>query len=194
MPTLPALRLCADSAISLISCYGSLFAKNKVNYSFIALNSIFMAAITLLYTLRASSVVRDELTRPVTEININSCLSLVRGISNGREIGDRCSRIVDRLGKSITAMYGRADASDSQVDLEFMAWFGLKSHCNQEYQTDGNIVGGEDATSASHQTYSNALFSTSGMQSIESAWADLFSPDLLIDESINLDFLPLGFA
>lgn len=195
MPTLPALRLCADSAISLISCYGSLFAKNKVNYSFIALNSIFMAAITLLYTLRASSVVRDELTRPVTEININSCLSLVRGISNGRDIGDRCSRIVDRLGKSITAMYDRADTSDKQVDREFMVWFGLKSHCHLEYHGNANITGGEDPLSASQQaSYSDAQFSASGMQSIESAWADLFSPDLMIDESINLDFLPLGFA
>jgi hypothetical protein len=43
VPSFEALRLCVDSSISLISSYASLYAKNKVSYSFIALNSIFMA-------------------------------------------------------------------------------------------------------------------------------------------------------
>ncbi|KAH7123293.1 fungal-specific transcription factor domain-containing protein [Dactylonectria estremocensis] len=125
--TIDAIRLCADSSISLITCYNALYAKNKVTYTFVALNSLFMAAVTMLYSLRASFTLRQELTRDVAESNIRSCASLLRDISNGRAVGQRSAQIITRLGNATLAIFDAAPALGSGVDTEFMSWFGVKS-------------------------------------------------------------------
>jgi hypothetical protein len=48
---LEGLQICADSAINLISSYSSLYVKKKITYTWIALHSLFMSSITMLYTL-----------------------------------------------------------------------------------------------------------------------------------------------
>lgn len=156
-PSISALQLCADSSISLISGYGSLYAKNKVSYSFVALAAIFMAAVTMLYSLRASPQVRRDLTKQVIETNIKTALMLLRGISNGREVAERAAKIVQGLGDAVLALFDHhthniegsgntntntntstsASGSDAapapaappqqEVDREFLSWFGLKS-------------------------------------------------------------------
>ncbi|CAI6099248.1 unnamed protein product [Clonostachys chloroleuca] len=134
------MRLCADSAISLVSCYHSLYAKNKVSYTFVALVSLFMAAITILYVLRASPLLRQELTREVTQSNVASCAAALRRISGGRSVGERSAQIVERLGKSILALFEATETVDEEVDTEFMSWFGLR--CQQpsvESQTTPSI-------------------------------------------------------
>lgn len=123
--TIDAIRLCADSSISLITCYCALYAKNKVTYTFVALNSLFMAAVTMLYSLRASFTLRSELTKEVIESNIRSCTSLLRDISNGRAVGERSAQIITRLGNATLAVFD-APPLDNELDTEFMSWFGLK--------------------------------------------------------------------
>jgi hypothetical protein len=124
--TLDAIRLCADSSISLVSNYSALYAKNKVTYTFVALTSLFMAAVTMLYSLRASSILRQELTRDVVESNIETCMTLLRNISNGRAVGERSVQIIKRLGNATLAIFDSQPEVDNEVDTEFMSWFGLK--------------------------------------------------------------------
>ncbi|KAI8711090.1 Fungal-trans domain-containing protein [Fusarium sp. LHS14.1] len=76
-----SLRLCADSAISLISCYNTLYAKNRISYTFVALNSLFMATVTMLYALRSSPVIRSELSKVIAKADIEMCQRLLRGVS-----------------------------------------------------------------------------------------------------------------
>lgn len=124
--SIDAIRICLDSSISLVSCYNSLYAKNKIVYTFVALNSVFMAAITMLYCIRASAAVRYELTKPVAEANIRSCLNILRGLSYGRAVGQRCAQIIERLHQAVFTVFDQLSDSGEQVDAEFLSWFGLK--------------------------------------------------------------------
>lgn len=127
--TIEALRQCADSSISLISCYAALYAKNKVTYTFVALTSLFMAGVTMLYSLRASAALRQELTRDVVESNIRSCTTLLRDISHGGAVVEKSVGIIQRLGRATLPFFeSNLDPADNQVDTEFMSWFGLKGH------------------------------------------------------------------
>lgn len=124
--TIDAIRLCTDSSISLITCYSTLYAKNKISYSFVALNSLFMAAVTMLYSLRASWILRHELTKQVVDHNVRLVASLLREISAGRAVGDYSARIIERLGTGTLNMFDNAPTPDGEVDTEFLTWFGLK--------------------------------------------------------------------
>ncbi|KAI9046022.1 Zn(II)2Cys6 transcription factor [Aspergillus affinis] len=132
MPSSSDLRVCTESAIGLISSYSSLYARNKIKYTFVAIHSLFMAAVTMLYALRASPPLRQELTKPVVQTNVLTFLTLFRGISNGRIVGEKCSNIVERLGNSILTLFDDVSTSnnavDSEVDTEFQSWFGLQTH------------------------------------------------------------------
>ncbi|RAL07608.1 fungal specific transcription factor domain-containing protein [Aspergillus homomorphus CBS 101889] len=122
------LRTCLESAIGLINSYSALYARNRIKYTFVAIHSLLMAAVTMLYSLRASASLRQELTKPVVQTNIQTFLTLFRGICNGREVGEKCSQIVERLGDSILTLYDDADRTDADVDTEFQSWFGLQTH------------------------------------------------------------------
>lgn len=187
VPSFEALRLCADSSISLISAYSSLYAKNKISYSFIALNSIFMAAVTLLYSLRASSFVRHELTKAVMETNINTCLALFRGISSGREIAERCSAIVSRLGKATLALFDRPQLSNDQVDMEFLSWFGLKS---QNLSSVGKAAAPTNPETTDNLWQQDEVFLVDPMStpSVDGAWRDVFAQGFDWESSFGMDF------
>ncbi|KAI9151510.1 Pyrimidine pathway regulatory protein [Paramyrothecium foliicola] len=146
--TLDAMRLCADSAISMVSCYNSLCAKNKVTYTFVALVSLFMAAVTMLYTLRASPLLRQELTREIAESNVKSCEAVIRRIAGGRSVGQRSAQIIDRLGRATLVVFDSSNTTDNDLDTEFMSWFGLRC---QHPQVEGQPT-----------------------PSIDIAWTDLF--------------------
>lgn len=73
MPSLDHLRICTDSAIGLISAYSSLYARNRIKYTFVAIHSIFMAAVAMLYAIRASSSLRQKLTKPYTVNTPTTC-------------------------------------------------------------------------------------------------------------------------
>ena len=73
--TSQALQTCADSSISLITLYLALYSKNKITYTWIALHSLFMASVTMLYTLFVPEI-RNSTTKGVVESNIKSCLTL----------------------------------------------------------------------------------------------------------------------
>ncbi|KAH7245648.1 fungal-specific transcription factor domain-containing protein [Fusarium tricinctum] len=121
-----SLRLCTDSAISLISCYHTLYAKNRISYTFVALNSLFMAAVTMLYALRSSPVIRSELSKGIAKANIDMCQRLLRGVSDGRSVGERCAAVVGRLGEATMEVFDREQSLNDDIDSEFMSWFGLK--------------------------------------------------------------------
>ena len=150
--TIDSIRLCADSSISLMANYSALYAKNRITYTFVALTSLFMAAVTMLYCLRASATLRSELTREVVEWNIRTCTTLLKDMSNNGIVGKRSTQIIQRLGDATLALFntqnelgasevdapvnglgaGSATAAGvGEVDEEFMSWFGLKSqHLN----------------------------------------------------------------
>jgi hypothetical protein len=85
------LRIGTEAAIDLISSYSSLYARTKLNYTFVATHSLFLAALTMLYALRASPAPRQDLTKPVVNTNIPTFLTLLRSISNERAVGEKCS-------------------------------------------------------------------------------------------------------
>lgn len=148
--SLDAISLCADSAISLIINYSSLHAKNRITYSFVALTSLFMAAVTMLYSIRASSALRRELTREVAESNVGICCTLLRTMSGGRTEGERSAAILQRLGTATLAVFDSGLDVEGGIDTEFLSWFGLKSR---------------------HSELSH------GTPSIDVAWNDLFDND-----------------
>lgn len=124
--SIDSIRLCMDSAISMVGCYNSLYAKNKIVYTFLALNSVFMAAVTILYCIRASSAIRDELSKPVAEANIQSAVRLLQSLSSGRSVGPRCTEIIERLSRAVLTVFDQPAQSEGLVDAEFLSWFGLK--------------------------------------------------------------------
>ncbi|KAL4903850.1 fungal-specific transcription factor domain-containing protein [Aspergillus multicolor] len=121
MPSSEDLRLCMESAIGLINSYSSLYARNRIKYTFVAINSLFMAAVTMLYALRSSPPLRHELSKPVVQTNISTFLTLFRGISNGRAVGEKCSLIIEGLGKSILTLFDEAEPSGVDLDTEFQS-------------------------------------------------------------------------
>lgn len=124
--SIDSIRLCMDSAISMVGCYNALYAKNKIVYTFLALNSVFMAAVTILYCIRASSAIRDELSKSVAEANVQSAVRLLQSLSLGRSVGSRCTEIIERLSTAVLTVFDQPVQSDGPVDAEFLSWFGLK--------------------------------------------------------------------
>ncbi|KAJ9130517.1 C6 transcription factor [Pleurostoma richardsiae] len=165
--SLSAVRLCLDSSISLISCYASLYAKNKITYTFVALNSLFMAGVTMLHSLRASAAVRQELGKPAAEANVKSCVGLLHNVSRGRAVGARCAQIIERLGHITLTVFDQAPQPDEELDIEFLSWFGLKCHHSSA-----------DATPGSEQGQAGDL-----MPSIDVAWNDLFAQGFKLSET-----------
>lgn len=194
-PSIKSLQLCTDSSISLISCYGSLRAKNKVSYSFVALSAIFMAAVTMLYSLRASPQVRKDLTRQVIETNINSSLSLLRGISSGREVAERAARVIEGLGNAVLSLfdnesYMNSDMGDNQnVDKEFLSWFGLKSRMLKN-QAPPEITAQQPQWSGQDLTSMQVPDTPLATLSVDMAWEDLFAQGFGMDTSTGIDFFP----
>lgn len=196
-PSIECLQVGADSSISLISCYGSLYAKNKVSYSFVALSAIFMATVTMLYSLRASPQVRKDLTRQVTETNINSSLSLLRGISNGREVAERAARVIQGLGSAVLSLFDNDghttpglgnDVNDKhRVDNEFLSWFGLKSRMMKSSATQN-----ADAAQVRWDEMNASEVNDTPLAtlSVDMAWEDLFAQGFGMDSSSGMDFFP----
>ncbi|PYI03939.1 hypothetical protein BO78DRAFT_321529 [Aspergillus sclerotiicarbonarius CBS 121057] len=162
MPSYEDLRICIESAIGLISSYSALYAMNRIRYTFVAIHALFMAAVTMLYALRASPPLRHELTRPVMQTNILTFLTLFRGISNGRVVGEKCCKIVERLGNCILSLFDDATAASVDVDTEFQSWFGLQSHAFAK--SAQGISVGETENKSPH--YPDAR--------VDLPWADLF--------------------
>lgn len=172
--TMGAMRLCADSAISLITCYGALYAKNKITYTFVALNALFMAAVAMLHALRASRALRRELTAPVAASNVRLCAKLLRELPDGRAIGESSAQIIERLGRATLSIFDNDSASlpntaasvtDSaeEVDTEFLLWFGLKS---QQLPKQG------EPTPSIDVAWNDLL--ASGFDMYGNMWTDLF--------------------
>ncbi|PSN74071.1 hypothetical protein BS50DRAFT_566967 [Corynespora cassiicola Philippines] len=164
-----ALQLCADSAISLISSYSSLYAKNKITYTWIALHSLFMASITMLYTLHASLEIRASTTKAVVKSNVASCLALFEVMTEYWPLAAHCHEIIEHLG-SITIDLFASKTSETnsstlslvqeqatqqhfgQIDAEFMEWFGTRENdllLSAEQRTQPASVTNADAPSMS---------------------------------------------
>ncbi|KAF2011985.1 hypothetical protein BU24DRAFT_465561 [Aaosphaeria arxii CBS 175.79] len=142
-----ALQLCADAAISLISSYSSLYAKNKITYTWIALHSLFMASITMLYTLSVSPEIRASTTKAVVKSNVVSCLALFEVMADYWPLATRCHNIIERVGNHTVTLFDTAQSSArdggptasetlhdttqqhfGQIDAEFMEWFGTRDN------------------------------------------------------------------
>jgi len=139
MPLPDDLRVCTESAIGLISSYSGLYARNRIKYTFVAIHSLFMAAVTMLYSLRAFAPLRIELTKPVIKTNIFTFLTLFRGICEGRLVGEKCCGIVERLGDSILSLFENEDQADLNIDTEFQTWFGLQTHTFSSVASDSEL-------------------------------------------------------
>jgi hypothetical protein len=152
---LQALQTCADSSINMITGYLALYSKNKITYTWIALHSVFMASVTMLYTLVAPEI-RRSTTRTVVKSNINSCLSLFEDmvsettphaicltIGKGKlwpAAASRSYAVIERLGRTTLSLFHDTSALDSEkasqgpgnrfgeIDQEYMEWFGMKDH------------------------------------------------------------------
>lgn len=164
MPSPDDLRVCTDSAIGLISSYSALYARNRIKYTFVAIHSLFMAAVTMLYSLRAFAPLRRELTKPVIQTNIFTFITLFRGICDGRVVGEKCCGIVERLGHSILSLFENEDQADSSIDTEFQTWFGLQTHTFPSQSSDPG--------SAFYPHGSPAHFPD---VQVDLPWADLFT-------------------
>ncbi|CAI7653979.1 unnamed protein product [Penicillium bialowiezense] len=164
LPSPDNLRLCTDSAIGLISSYSALYARNRIRYTFVAIHSLFMAAVTMLYSLRAFAPLRRELTKPVIRTNIFTFLTLFRGICDGRTVGEKCCGIVERLGDSILSIFDNEDQTYTDIDTEFQTWFGLQTHT---FPSQASDPGFEPYPHGSPSHFPDVSF--------DLPWADLFT-------------------
>lgn len=169
MPSPDDLRICTESAIGLISSYSGLYARNRIKYTFVAIHSLFMAAVTMLYSLRAFAPLRRELTKSVIKTNISTFLTLFRGICDGRLVGEKCCGIVERLGDSILSLFDNEDQADLNIDTEFQTWFGLQTHTFSSVASDSALM---------NYTHDSPLHFPDVQ--VDMPWADLFT------EGINL--------
>lgn len=136
-----ALQICADSAISLISSYSSLYAKNKITYTWIALHSLFMASITMFYTLWISPDIRKTTRQMVVKSNVTLCLMLFEAMRDVWPLAARCFEIIERLGAATVKLFDPAPvdsrgqqiasagdggplAQDGALSREYAEWFG----------------------------------------------------------------------
>ncbi|CZR52338.1 uncharacterized protein PAC_02215 [Phialocephala subalpina] len=141
-PNLQALQICADSSINMITGYLALYSKNKITYTWIALHSVFMASVTMLYTLVAPEI-RRSTTRSVVKSNINSCLSLFEDMGKlWPAAASRSYNVIERLGRTTLNLFGdnvvltngeretqRLSGNRfGEIDQEYMEWFGIKDH------------------------------------------------------------------
>ncbi|CEO60500.1 Putative Function: the yeast gene is a positive regulator of URA1 and URA3 expression [Penicillium brasilianum] len=165
MPSPDDLRVCTESSIGLISSYSALYARNHIKYTFVAIHSLFMAAVTMLYSLRAFAPLRRELTKPVIKTNIFTFLTLFRGICDGRLVGDKCCGIVERLGNSILSLFENEDQADSSIDTEFQTWFGLQTHTFDSQARDQQDP----------ENYPHGSLSHFPDVQVDLPWADLFT-------------------
>ncbi|PYI09508.1 hypothetical protein BO78DRAFT_405022 [Aspergillus sclerotiicarbonarius CBS 121057] len=164
IPSPDDLRVCTESSIGLISSYSALYARNRIRYTFVAIHSLFMAAVTMLYSLRAFPPLRRELTKPVVQTNIYTFLTLFRGICDGRKVGEKCCGIVERLGNSILSLVENEDQADSNIDMEFQTWFGLRTHTFPSQSSDSRLDGHPHGSSPHFPDVQGDL-----------PWADLFT-------------------
>lgn len=156
---LESLQICADAAISLISSYSSLYAKNKITYTWIALHSLFMASITMLYTLWVNPEIRKATSKRVAKSNIMSCLALFEVMADSWPLATRCYEIVDRLGTASVALFdspnGNPPAASTstegenqcygQVTSDYMDWFGTRdSRVSSSFVAPGNASSEQD--------------------------------------------------
>lgn len=167
LPSPENLRVCTESAIGLISSYSALYARNRIRYTFVAIHSLFMAAVTMLYSLRAFSPLRRELTKSVVQTNIFTFLTLFRGICNGRAVSEKCCSIVERLGHSILSIFENDDQTHSDIDTEFQTWFGLQTHTFPSQASDPGL-----------ESYPHGSPSQFPDLSADLPWADLFTQGL----------------
>ncbi|PWY81512.1 hypothetical protein BO94DRAFT_587225 [Aspergillus sclerotioniger CBS 115572] len=177
MPSSEDLRICTESAIGLISSYSALYAMNQIKYTFVAIHALFMAAITMLYALRASPQLRHDLTKSIVQTNILTFLTLFRGISNGRMVGEKCSEIVERLGDCILSLFDDATGAGVDVDTEFQSWFGLQSHAFTKSAHGDSVKGMENKS----PDYPDAR--------VDLPWADLFLEGIDIGSTDVWSFL-----
>lgn len=156
-----------------------------------------MAAVTMLYSLRASPQVRKDLTRQVIETNINSSLSLLRGISSGREVAERAARVIQTLGDAVLSLFDNegyaatdvaGDTNKKNVDKEFLSWFGLKSRMIKTSAHPPEAI----AQHAQWQEVSPADVADTPLAtlSVDMAWEDLFAQGFGMDSSTGIDFFP----
>ena len=142
---LDSLQICADSAISLISSYSSLYAKNKITYTWIALQSLFMASVTMLYTLWVSPQIRKSTRKVVVQSNVKSCLALFDAMEQHWPLAKRSYSIIERLGQAAVGLFGPNNEAPSplsadpnsaahfrQIDVEYMEWFGTRNAAQQQ--------------------------------------------------------------
>ncbi|KAJ8109678.1 hypothetical protein OPT61_g7284 [Boeremia exigua] len=189
-----ALQTCADSAIGLISSYSTLYAKNKITYTWIALHGLFMASVTMLYTLNASHNIRSSTTKAVVKSNITSCLALFQVMAEYWPLAIRCHGIIERLGNVTLTLFdtpqpqpaspaGSISAAQSinqqhfgQISTEFMDWFGTRNNHVPTSLEDLQHESGQESGIPEHTNiHGDALNMDLGMISSSQDLGDLFS-------------------
>lgn len=186
--SLESLQICADSAISLISSYSSLYAKNKITYTWIALQSLFMASVTMLYTLWVSPQIRKSTRKVVVQSNVRSCLALFDAMEHPWPLAKRFYGIIDRLGQAAVGLFDpnnndapsplSADPNSAahfrQIDAEYMEWFGTRNSSQLQMQPEpmNASAAGVDDLNAAIET----VLSDSDMGATSFVQAELF-PD-----------------
>lgn len=139
-----ALQICSENAINLIMSYSSLYAKNKMAYTWITLHSLLMASITMLYTLWVSPTIREQTAPAVVDSNIKLCLMLFEVMQETWPLAARCHDIVQRFGTAALGLWQNnssqghlsrpntndAASTDQEIGADYAAWFGVHSSNN----------------------------------------------------------------
>ncbi|KAK9381216.1 fungal-specific transcription factor domain-containing protein [Kockiozyma suomiensis] len=120
-PTLESMHTCYSSSVSLINSYVALYAKNRVTYTWVALLGLFMASVTMLYTLCASAEIRALTNLSVVEQLIRSSISLFDAMSDMWPIANRCIFVITNLGPRTLMMFQDPQQQQQQQQQQQMS-------------------------------------------------------------------------
>ncbi|KAK7207840.1 fungal-specific transcription factor domain-containing protein [Myxozyma melibiosi] len=126
-PTLDSMKTCYVSSVSLINAYVALYSQNRVTYTWVALLGLFMASVTMLYTLCSSAEIRAMTNSETVEQNIRSSISLFEAMSDMWPIANRCIFVIESLSPRTLAMFNQQLQQDQQQQHQQTASAPLSS-------------------------------------------------------------------
>ncbi|KAM0754013.1 hypothetical protein T439DRAFT_322893 [Meredithblackwellia eburnea MCA 4105] len=105
------LENCAEASTTLIRSYLRLYAHQKVTYTWLALHSLFLAAVMFLFALQQVPRLRHSTSYEVVESTIQGTNSLFAAMSLQWPFARRCQKLIEELGSQTLQLFPQPDTS-----------------------------------------------------------------------------------
>ncbi|KAK9460922.1 fungal-specific transcription factor domain-containing protein [Lipomyces oligophaga] len=162
-----SLQYCYSSSISLIAAYASLYNQNRITYTWVALIGLFMASVTMLYTIRENADIRSLTTYAEVAQNIQTSMTLFRAMSEMWPIANRCLFIIESLGpRALQVMQQDSNSQSARVVGHSLGH--ASEHSLSGSTTPASLSGSAGSSSASTSTQTVSYFEPQRSTSLSS--------------------------